>query len=361
MENLFTPVFGKEPQYYAGRAHIIADILGGLKNGTGDPNRSTVFIGPRGSGKTVLLSKLAREASATGWITANVTAREGMLENILEQAKRSGKKLLPAKAKTRLSGITILGYGFTTESVPQQTASWRYRMTDMLEILKDNNVGLLITVDELDTDLQELVTLVSDYQHFIREDRNIALVMAGLPGKVLQMFQHKSISFVRRAFQHKLDLIGLEEVKLALRLTIESSGRTIDDDALNEAAKYAGGFPFLIQLIGYHIWRQSPNKKKISFIDVERGIAVAKEYMDQMILETTMRDLSEKDIDFLLAMRGDTVESKMSDIIKKLGVSSAMAGQYRLRLIKQGVIEGYGRGIVRFALPMLKDYLIRNY
>jgi len=360
-KNPFTPVFGKEPRYYAGRELIIEDIIEGLESGTGDPNRSTIFIGPRGSGKTALLSKVSREASGIGWIVANVTASQGMLENILEQTKRSGKELLPAKAKTRLSGITVFGYGFTTESVPQERTSWRGRMTDTLEILKDNNVGLLISVDEVNSDLQEMVTLVSDYQHFIREDRNIALMMAGLPGKVLQMFQHKSISFVRRAFQHRLDLIGVEEVKLALRLTIESSGRTIEEKALCEAAKYAGGFPFLIQLIGYHIWRQSPGKKRISLTDVKRGILVADEYMDQMILETTVRDLSEMDVAFLVAMSRDAVESKMSDITKRLNVSSAQTGQYRLRLIKQGVIEEYGRGIVRFALPLLKNYLVRNY
>jgi hypothetical protein len=212
----------------------------------------------------------------------------------------------------------------------------------------------------VDAKLPEMVSLVANYQHFIRENRNVSLIMAGLPGKVLQMFHHKSISFVRRAFQHRLDLIGTEEVKLALRLTIEASGRKIDADALCEAAKYTGGFPFLIQLIGYHIWRQSPTGKTISLKDVHNGIALANEDMDRMILETTVRELSRKDIAFLRAMANDESISSMSDIAARLDMTPVQAGQYRLRLIKQGVIEEYGRGVVRFSLPLLKDYLLRH-
>jgi hypothetical protein len=94
---------------------------------------------------------------------------------------------------------------------------------------------------------------------------------------------------------------------------------------------------------------------------VELGIESADEHMDRMILDTTVSDLSERDLAFLLAMLPDKAESRMSDITERLCVTSNLAGQYRLRLIKQGVIEEYGRGRVQFSLPLLKDYLAKTY
>jgi len=40
-----------------------------------------------------------------------------------------------------------------------------------------------------------------------------------------------------------------------------------------------------------------------------------------------------------------------------MGVTSNYAGVYRLRLIRQGLIEPRGRGRLVFALPLLKEWL----
>jgi len=356
-KNPFTPAFGSEPMILAGRDKILEDVLGGLENGPGDPNRATILIGPRGSGKTVLLTRIANEALKIGWVTARVTASEGMLGSIIEQTQKNSKDFLPKKINARLTGLNAFGLGFSIETTKENRPSWRLQMTELLELLDEFQVGLLITVDEIDTKQDEMVTLVRDFQHFVTEKREVALLMAGLPGKTLQMFQDKSISFVRRAFQHYLDSIPLADVKMAIQKTVEASGRAIDNDALNTAAAFTNGFPFLIQLIGYHMWRQSPEAKSISLSDVEKGMESAYEYMERMILDTTVKDLSDKDIAFLLAMTTDPEISRISDIIKRLNVSASAAGQYRLRLIRQGIIEEYGRGKVRFTMPLLREYL----
>jgi len=360
-KNPFTPAFGSEPLVLAGREQIIENLLAGLENGPGDPNRSSILVGPRGSGKTVLLSKIANEATEIGWIAANVTASSEMLKAILEQVEHNGREFLPQKAKERLSELHAFGIGFGIESIEGSKPSWRLQMTRIFEILAEYKIGVLITVDEVDAKQPELIRLVSDFQHFVRERREVALIMAGLPGNVLQMFQDESISFVRRAFQYRLESIPLSDVKTAIRKTVESSGRAIDDDALVSTALYTNGFPFLIQLAGYHIWRQSPDETTITQADVDSGVESAEEYMDRMVLDTTMSELSDNDIAFLLAMLPDKDISKMNEITQRLGTTANQAGQYRLRLIKQGVIEECGRGKVQFALPFLKDYLLKNY
>jgi molybdopterin-guanine dinucleotide biosynthesis protein len=234
--NPFTPAFGSEPLFLAGREKVMEDILGGLENGPGDPNRVSILIGPRGSGKTVLLSKIAMEAEGKGWLSANVTAAPGMLDGIIEQVQEKGEGFLPAKAKSRLTGVQLSGFGLSREVLPENKASWRVQVARILEILKEYDTGLLITVDEVRVDLDEMIELVSTFQHFVREKRETALIMAGLPGKVLQLFHNETISFLRRAFQHRLDAISLPDVKVALKRTIELSGRKIDKDALEKAS-----------------------------------------------------------------------------------------------------------------------------
>lgn len=64
--NPFTPTFGCVPPELAGRDTLITDILEGLDNAPGDPNRATIFVGARGTGKTVLLTAVAERAEMRG-------------------------------------------------------------------------------------------------------------------------------------------------------------------------------------------------------------------------------------------------------------------------------------------------------
>jgi hypothetical protein len=357
--NPFTPTFGIEPRFLADRERIVDDFSYGLENGPGDPNRSTILIGPRGSGKTVLLSKLAHEAQQRGWIYAFVNAADGMLNSLLEQAHASGAEYLKRKKQTRISGVTAGGFGVTTSAVDSASPSWRMEMSDLMDELARFQVGLLLIVDEVDVGKPEMVSLVSDFQHFIREGREVALLMAGLPGKVLQLFQHDSISFIRRSFQHRLSAVPIPAAQVAIERTVSSEGRTITPDALALAAANSGGFPFLIQLIGYHMWHLAGELIEVE--DVSQGTLLASADMERMILETTVSELSRRDIDFLLAMAQDDRFSYLKDVAKRMGYSSAAAGQYRLRLLQQGLISNAGYGRVAFELPLLREYLLEHY
>jgi hypothetical protein len=282
-----------------------------------------------------------------------------MLDKIIEQIEYNGAEILPQTGKTRLTELYAFGVGFGAEHIDGRKPSWRMQITRYLDIFAEYGTKMLITVDEIDTSLSDMVELISDFQHFIREKREIALIMAGLPGKALRMFQEKDISFTRRAYQYRLKPVSISDVKTAIKKTVESSGRSIGDGALNMAAEYTKGFPFLIQLVGHHIWRQSPESKAISVRDVSQGIESADEQMERMILETTVNELSDNDLSFLYAMLPDKAESKIKDIIKRLNCTAGHASQYRLRLIRYGAIEEYGRGKVQFAMPLMKEYLAK--
>ncbi|MDR1014201.1 MAG: ATP-binding protein [Coriobacteriales bacterium] len=357
--NPFTPVFGSEPLYLAGRKKLVSDVLRGLENGPGDPNRTTVFTGARGSGKTVLLSHIASAAEGMGWIAAQVAAGPDMLLDLMDQVEKSGREFLPAQPSSRLSELTLGGFGAARELQPPKQLGWRAQMESHLDALDAQNVGLLFTVDEVKATEPDLIRFVSVFQFFVRDRRNVALLMAGLPGNVVQMLRVDSISFMRRAFQRTLDPLQQPETRQLIRDTVEATGRSIDDRALRAAANATSGLPFLIQLIGYHAFNQS-NRETISLKDTEAGIIDSREDMRNMVLNATLNDLSEVERRFLHAMALDERESRVADIAARLGESSQYVGTYRRRLISQGVIAPAGRGKLTFAMPMLRELLLED-
>ena len=358
IKNPFTPTLGSIPPMMAGRDRIINDILEGLDNGPGDPNRATIFIGARGSGKTVLLATIAEEASPRGWICVNVNAENGMLDEMLVQLRNNAEEFLDPESLSYITSISAAGFGITRE-IKQDTlkTTWRSEITKIIKKLNELGIGLLITVDEMEIGPDEARTLVVTFQHLVRERREVALIMAGLPQKISLLLRDDKVSFMRRAFQHRLDPVDENEVSLSLRKTIENAGRKIDKDALTYAVKNIEGFPFMIQLVGYRMWRQNPEQKTITLADAEEGVKAAQADLERMILEQTYRDLSEKDIVFLIAMLEDGEFSRMSDIAERMNVSAKYAGLYRRRLIEHGIIGERGYGKVAFEIPMMREYI----
>lgn len=359
-DNPFTPAFGSIPPMLAGRKQIIEDILAGLDNAPGDPNRSTIFIGARGTGKTVLLAKISEESGKRNWVSANVTARNGLLDEIIMQIRDNAGEFLEPETLSRITGIQIGVFGFSRTVEKKAKRSWRSEITSLVRGLNSQNIGLLLTVDEIDVHCEELHDLVDVFQHLVRERRDAALIMAGLPGNVSSMLRNEKISYLRRSFQHRLDPIEENEVKLALRKTIEDAGRKIKSDALGYAAKNTKGFPFMIQLVGYHMWRQRPERTVISMDDAKDGVEFAANDMKRMIFETTLHDLSKKDREFLFALAQIGKESETAEVADVMGKTVNYASQYRKRLLEQGVIGERMFGKIDFDIPLLREYILQG-
>ncbi|MDO4796640.1 MAG: ATP-binding protein [Coriobacteriales bacterium] len=226
--NPFTPTFGHVPFALAGREDYIDDVVGGLANGPGDPNRTTVFVGPRGSGKTVLLTTIAREASSVGWICVDSSARAGMLNTIARRLEKNAAHLLEAKPTSHVVGVQFEPVGVTRELQDGPVPSALQRIEDEVEFLCNNGSSVLFTVDEVDARCTDFCDFVDLYQFFMRNDLDVALIIAGLPSHVSILISDDGISFIRRAFQRPLDMIPIVEVEQAIADTIEQNGKTIE-------------------------------------------------------------------------------------------------------------------------------------
>jgi len=139
-KNPFTPAFGSEPMFLAGRERIIEDIIGGLENGPGDPNRASILVGPRGSGKTVLLTRIAFEASKMRLKDFLLTQPKVAVliddgENFLGLCKAKladMEKLMPKAIE--------LGIVFITTTLPTKMKGFEA----IVKILRDTQAGLVL-------------------------------------------------------------------------------------------------------------------------------------------------------------------------------------------------------------------------
>ena len=354
-KNPFRPTFGSIPEAIAGRDEIINDILTGINNAPGDPNRSTVFVGPIGSGKTVLMAYIAELVESQGWISVNVTSGEGMLDEILIQIRDKASHILPPELRRTVSEIHFGGAGLSFEN-NRPLESWRSVMTGIVRELNEAGTGIMVTIDEISPDHDELKTFTDVYQHFVREKRDVAMLLAGLPHSVNMLLQDKHTTYLRRAFRRELDPIDINDVAYSIRKTVEEGGRGINNHALSKAAEYSQGYAYLIQLIGYHMWKQSDNYI-ISPEEVESAKAFAARDMKRTIFDAVFYELSEREKEYVIQMSKHKLKCKTSEIAKAMGISTNNGMQLRRRLIERNVIRDDGRGYVAFEIPMFREYL----
>lgn len=363
MRNPFTPGFGNSPPVLAGREDILAQFADALDDGPGSMGRATLYTGARGTGKTVMLNEVGSIAAERGWVVVHETATPRFVTRLVTQHLPT---LLaehdPKATRSKLTGLTApLGIGGITwdsSNAHVVAAGLRNQLELLCDLLAGHDTGLLITLDEIHhRQTGELRDFFTALQHLIRDGREIAFAAAGLPSEVSDLLSDEVLTFLRRADRHVLGAVGAGEVERTLRETVEAAGRSIGPVACARAAAATGGYPFLIQLVGHHIWRQHPDVAEITVDDVDTAIPAALRRMGALVHEQALKDLSHVDRSFLVAMATDDGPSKMSDIAARMGVDAKYAGVYRQRLLDAQMIESPERGMVAFALPYMRDYL----
>ncbi len=368
--NPFTATVGKTPPVLAGRDSFLRDFDAALWDGPGSHERISIVTGPRGVGKTVLLNEFEAVAKSHSWHVISETTTRGFTERIRDRAYLLLQDVTD-EPKRRVSGFSgPLNLGLTTEQVAaySPTPNLRSVLDQFFEHqsamdlrLNQDPVGLLITLDELHyAHMDEIVEFGTTIQHLVRENREIAVAMAGIPGAIKPLLAadegRNPVTFLRRANRIETGMIPIPEVRDALKHTTAQTGVSWTEEALDLAADATGGYPFMIQLVGQHAFRNF-NDDVIDVEAVTNGVADARRKLGQLVHEPSLEDLSQVDRTFLTAMSADDGPSRMSDIASRMGVDAQYAGNYRKRLIEAEMIRPTAHGFVDYELPYMREYL----
>ena len=362
--NPFRPSFGVTPPVVAGRYDLIEEFRIGLQDGPGAQARASLYLGPRGSGKTVLLNELEDVARSEGWHVVSETASPGLIDRLVrEHLPRLLADLDPRGARTRLTDVGAFGVSAGWERTERhaERPGLRGHLALLTDLLAEQGLsaGLLFTIDEVHggatVELRELGTTV---QHCFRELRAVAIAAAGLPAAVHErLLDDEVLTFFRRADRHHLGSVELDDVRDALEQPIVDAGKRIDRAALDAAAEGTRGYPFMIQMVGWQLWRLAGGKRVINLEVVGRALPAAVRRMGELVHEPALADLSRGDQTFLAAMAVDDGPSRTGELARRLGVDDNWVSQYRRRMIDAEIIRPVRRGEFDFELPYLREYL----
>lgn len=358
--NPFKPTAGAEPPVLAGRDTVLDDFAIGLEEGVGAPGRLMRITGPRGSGKTVLLTELGDIARRRGWCVVDVTAGGHLPEMICRRLEKTDSvdysvelDLMVVKAKAQ-------------KDQPHRSEDVYETLERITGKLTEKGKGLLVTVDEIqDASVEDVREIAVAIQHLIRERRNIAFVFAGLTAGVMNLLGEDGPTFLRRAYPEELNTIPVGEVEAALGATFEEGGVRIDEDALALAADSTAGYAYLIQLVGYNVWRAAQVRAgwefdAVSAEDVEKGVVAARREFERTVLEAAIAHLSKSAMEYLVAMTEDVLASSTGEIASRLGVPASSLSTTRKLLVSRQIIEPTARGYVGFSIPFMREYLAEN-
>ena len=354
--NPFKPTAGAEPPVLAGRKKVIDDFTDGLTEGPGAPGRLMRISGPRGSGKTVLLTELGDIAKDKGWVVVDETAGKGLVDRIPE---RLARQLPEANASMDID----LGFVKAHAGVSSGTGGADIRTVLDEAAGRIGKKGVLVTVDEVqDADKGEMAAISQAVQHLIREKKDVAFVFAGLTMGVADFINGEAMTFLRRAKAEQLKSIPDDDVAAAFEKTFGESGMPIAGNALSAAVAATGGYAYMVQLVGYNVWkvarRHFGESPAVAMEDVREGAEMAMGDYVEAVIEPALSRLSKRAMSYLVEMSGSDGPSSTGCVAKSLGVPAQSLSSVRASLIAKQVIEPTEvRGYVDFSIPWMREYV----
>lgn len=374
----------------AGRSEVTAAIDEALAVAVEDARtpRPIVLTGSRGVGKSVLLALARRVAGERhSWISVDVEAHatRSLLPDLsrlmLEAdrlythapAKNSGWQLTRTTVKAAVAGLGGEAQ-FTRSPMPHpapQSADPAVTRADlqvelsraMLKAMTaavERGAGLVLTIDEAHAaSRDDLATVAALLQDAAGRSWPLVALMAGLTG--LQE-RGRVVTYLERAEWHHLGLLGHDDALSALTIPAAEAGRPFTDEAAQRVADASGGYPYALQLLGYHSWRASEGADRIEVTHADTGVAWGHRDMAAGLYTSRWNAASPREREYLAALAlvtqsGDPATG--AAVAELLGGSTSAAGGVRRRLLRKGTLYPDG-GALRFAVPGMVDWVARR-
>ena len=269
--------------------------------------------------------------------------------------------------RLRTSGTSVKCALLGSASPAPPRLLWKHLLSDTSFRIWPTEPGAIAGVscwqwDELHAaDIAEARELASAIQHVASGDgQPLVFIGSGLPEMATTILQDRGMTFFRRCHRAELGIISDEETRRAIWETVVTAGGAIDDAALDAAVVSVAGYPYRLQLVGFHAWEHCVDPVAgISTVDIRHASQVADADTEASLMSSPLHELSDSARQFLAAMEHDRPTS-LGDIVQRIGGSCQRANHHRARLIENGLIAEVGRGQVEHAHPEARYWLARH-
>ena len=335
--NPFTLTFGKRPNRLVLRREMTERIVDDF---LADNPVSQVYLieGIRGSGKTVLMTTVAKQLESEGWIIINLNSTMNLLEGLalrLKKACERASDVLKKGFNVSIAGTWFGINGSSSEADPVGT------IEDCLEQLTSKGKRVLITVDEVQSD-GNMRVFTSQFQIFLCQDYPVFLLMTGLYENIHAVQNDPALTFLLRSPKVRTEALSILQIRNQYREVF-----AIGDTEAQKLADITKGYAFAFQALGTVYWE---NYKKLSLPEMLRKLD---EMLDEYVYHKIWVSLTGREQDIIAAMEEE--EIKVEEVRKKIEITSESFSPYRDKLIAKGIMIAPRYGYVALTLPRFPE------
>jgi hypothetical protein len=384
-DNPFSPGAGTQPPELAGREKTIENVAVALDRIRNSKSaKSTLLIGLRGVGKTVLLNRLKNNAEDEGFACAQFEAVEGrnlpaMLAPSLRSAllRMSRAQLAGHAAQTAMKALgsfissaklkfADMEFGFELEKEQglADSGDLDFDLVDLMvsvgKAAKEKQTALALFIDEMQyVEQSQLAALIAALHACGQQNLPVMLVGAGLPQLVGQMGKAKS--YAERLFDFPvIGALSESESRSAICRPMNALNVEIESDALDEIIAKTQGYPYFLQEWGSQVWLVSDGSP-IRRNDVEMATTLAIDRLDGAFFRVRFDRCTPMEKTYLRAMAEIGIETPRSgDIATVMQKEVNQVGPIRQSLINKGMIFSPAHGDTAFTVPLFGEYMKRT-
>ncbi len=380
-ENPYTPGAGRKPATLAGRDGELDGFQVLVERLTsGRYERSLIYSGLRGVGKTVLLMELDVLATEAGWATTDVqevgshpdfrvtftrmvtrllreTSRRHRVKERVERALRVVKAFslaVPSAIQVKLDVEAATGVADSGDIEQDLTDL----LVEMGEVAQSAQTGALFLIDEMhNLDTPSLAAICIAFQAISRRGLPVALVGAGLPDLQVRLMAAKP--YADRLFAYReLGRLSDAAARTALVGPAATLGVHYEEAAAREVVTQAAGYPYFLQEYGLELWNQA-ERSPIALDDVEAAREIVSESLSASFFGPRMDLATDAEQRYLAAMAAlPSLPGRTPEVAELFGASDQRGvSVYRNSLIRKGLVWSPRRGLVDFTVPLFAEFL----
>jgi hypothetical protein len=384
-ENPYTPGAGRKPPMLAGRDRELEDfqtLIERLASGTHE--RSLIYSGLRGVGKTVLLMELDVLATEAGWATTDVqevgsqpdfrVTFARMAARLLREMSRRHRvkdRLERALGVVKAFSVAVPGAvslkldvepatGVADSGDPEQD------LTDLLreigQAAQAAGAGALFLIDEMhNLDASSLAAICIAFQAVSRAGLPVAMVAAGLPHLQVRLMAAKP--YADRLFQyHELGRLSDAAARSALIAPAATRGLEYEEAAARQVVRESAGYPYFLQEYGLELWNHA-EASPVTLVDVDAVREIVTDSLARNFFGIRFQMATDAEQRYLAAMASlGEPPYRTADIARAYGARDQRGvSVQRESLIAKGLIWSPRRGRLDFTVPLFAEYLRDNH
>lgn len=380
-ENPYTPGAGRKPPNLAGRDRDLENFQSLIERlAEGGYERSLIYSGLRGVGKTVLLMELDVLATEAGWATTDVQEVGSQPDFRVTFARMAARLLREMSRKHRIkdrvdralgvvkafsiavpAGVQLkldvdAATGVADSGDPEQDLSDLVR--EIGEVARITGAGALFLVDEMhNLDASSLAAICIAFQAISRNALPVAMVGAGLPDLQTRLMSAKP--YADRLFQyHELGRLSAAAARSALITPAGTQGVSYEEPAALRVVDEAAGYPYFIQEYGRELWNYAETSP-ITSADVEAVREIVTDSLARNFFGTRFQLATDAEQRYLAAMASlEDPPYRSADVAHAYGAKDQRGVSiHRDGLIQKGLIWAPRRGQLDFTVPLFAEFL----